>query len=250
MKLSAFLILAVMLASCEGEPGPNAVATPPGTLKGNVRLIREDAPFVSNRSGVQASAGSAETITAPDGSWTLNNIPAGLHRIVFSKDGYCSAEIVDYVFAGNGTAHIPPITLVQEPSFQLTAFAVISDGTQGEARCEAAVSSIPSAYFPQVHAFVFFDTVASVSCAPGNYRYVTDKLVFKDSLNAVLRISGQTLLAQGFRQDQRLYAVAYPASPLNTISDGGTAKDPETRLPLYRQIGKPSPVVSFVVPVF
>ncbi|GAB1430475.1 hypothetical protein MASR2M18_13080 [Ignavibacteria bacterium] len=243
------IILAAILSGCEGEPGPNATATAPGVLKGIVYLVREDAPFVADRAGVKISAAGVETLSAADGSWILNNVPPGLHRIVFSKDNYCSAEIIDYVFAGNGTVHIPPITLVQEPA-QLTEFIVISDTSQGSVRCEATISSIPTAFFPKVQALLFLDTAATVSCEPGRYLYVTDKLIFTDSLRSVLIISGPTLIAQDFRQYQRLYAIAYPLSPLNTIPDGGTVKDPETHLPLYRQIGKPSSVVSFIVPVF
>ncbi len=80
--------------------------------------------------------------------------------------------------------------------------------------------------------------------------YFSDNLLFVESVKGVIRLGTNTLIKAGFSKGQRVYAIAYPLSPLNDVQDGGTQKDPKTQLPLYRQIGDPSQVVSFTVPIF
>ncbi len=134
LKLSLFVLFfaadLALFIGCEGRQGVAAPETTAGSMKGKVFLAQENTPFVQDRSGVIADANGMQGISTIDGSWEISDIKTGIYHLTFSKQGYCTAEINNYIFAGNGIANIPPITLVQKPSFQIASIEAFSNETE------------------------------------------------------------------------------------------------------------------------
>jgi len=88
------LLFALLLASCGAKTNviTNTYSTAePGNVKGTVKLFDTNGAAISDASGVKVAmeGTSYSTLTATDGTWELQNVPAGTYTsLMYSKSGF------------------------------------------------------------------------------------------------------------------------------------------------------------------
>lgn len=98
------LALLSALASCEKNEEP--ARSIPGTYTGRVQLHDEFGARLTDNSGVEVSLYNnpdVTTQTAADGTFTLNGVPAGEHRVTLLKTGYGFYHTDPLAVADGGT---------------------------------------------------------------------------------------------------------------------------------------------------
>lgn len=111
-----FVIFLSFLAGCSNTTDPPAPPTTGETLKGTVTAYTSSSPTLMSASGVEVSiVGTAlRAVTDTGGHFEIDNIPAGIYTIVFSKAGFDSMVYPTHHILGVGTDIIDDAYLVQE----------------------------------------------------------------------------------------------------------------------------------------
>lgn len=93
-----------------------AVTEAIGAISGTVVLVDPDNEPLGDSSGVQVAVNGTQVIatTAADGSFTLQNVPAGTHTITASRDTFDTAEVPDVTVAASAPANVGEIRLTQK----------------------------------------------------------------------------------------------------------------------------------------
>jgi hypothetical protein len=129
-KYHLFFLTLIYLTGCtKTEVVTNTYSTAePGTIKGKVILHDTTNVLLTDASGVSVSLEGTKytTLTAADGSWELDNVPAGTYAsLMYSKNGFPtyksyvipqygqSGAIGAYIVGGGGTQYDLPKTLNQ-----------------------------------------------------------------------------------------------------------------------------------------
>lgn len=114
-------LLACALAGCTNSADPPA--TPSGEkLTGTVQAFASSAPTPISPSGIEVSIqGTAYQATADTGGhFELDNVPAGVYNIIFSKPGFDSMVYPVHHLIGVGTDIIDDAYLVQESNVSVS----------------------------------------------------------------------------------------------------------------------------------
>lgn len=89
-------------------PTPTATVPtgPSGTVTGRVILEGR-----TNHSGATVTVGGRSAVTAADGTFTVTNVPVGLHTARASKQSYLYAEKADVLVTNGGVTNLPDVGL-------------------------------------------------------------------------------------------------------------------------------------------
>lgn len=121
-KLLLLLLLSsfCFLASCKDTQVIQSSDT--GTIIGKVGLYDEEgfAHDTSLDATVELEGTSFKTTTNVKGEWTLENVPAGVYSVAFSKQGYGTIKNTAFQFVGNGTANFGGMRVLKNPSFTVS----------------------------------------------------------------------------------------------------------------------------------
>jgi TonB family protein len=99
----------------KAEPVPEPDAAPlPGQLEGKILAVEDDEALGKARVIIAMPDGSNShsTMTAEDGSFTINDLPAGVYSIRVEREGRVAREQQEEVFAGQATS---VVYRMQEP---------------------------------------------------------------------------------------------------------------------------------------
>jgi len=108
MKIQAS-ILALFAATLIG--GCTTTTTAPtntGSIRGNIALFNASGDTLSNYAGVtaQIQGTSFQATSNAVGDWEIDNIPAGVYNVSFTKLGFDTLVIPQYQFSGAGTSFL------------------------------------------------------------------------------------------------------------------------------------------------
>lgn len=116
VKTFFFMLFIAACASCSNTTDPPAPTSSGETLKGTVTAYASASPSQIPATGISVSiVGTAfQSITDTGGHFEIDNIPAGIYTIVFSKPGFDSMVYPTHHILGVGTDFIDDAYLVQE----------------------------------------------------------------------------------------------------------------------------------------
>lgn len=237
-------LAALAIASCTNDDGPVAAQPPEptGTIAGFVTLIDSTGPVVPSGATVRIEGTSHSATTDSLGRWTIDSVPAGIYTFVVTKEGYSTERIFRRQFVGRDTLLVfsdhslvpAPAVLRRLPGFVIESIELTIDEEQFVVRGR---TSSRSSYGGVT---VFFGTSASVSSAPGSYRYMLNPGLQEDGTFSTA-ISTRNLPYFGFSSGAELNVVAYPG--------GGRQVDPLTNELFWLDlVDRPSGVVRLRVP--
>ncbi|HEY3876029.1 MAG TPA: carboxypeptidase-like regulatory domain-containing protein [Candidatus Kapabacteria bacterium] len=111
-----FVLLILFISGCTNTTDPPAPLSTGATLKGTVTAYTSNAPsFVSAEGTVISIQGTAfQAIADTGGHFEIDNVPAGVYNIIFSKPGFDSMVYPVHHILGAGTDIIEDAYLVQE----------------------------------------------------------------------------------------------------------------------------------------
>lgn len=121
------LLVAVML-SCTNSIDPPATTTGGGTLRGKVSAYVSSSSALMSAEGIQITlqGTSYRSKTDTAGAFEINNIPAGVYNIIFSKPGFDSMVYPAHHLLGVGTDIINDAYVIEESSDSVSVSGVSS----------------------------------------------------------------------------------------------------------------------------
>jgi hypothetical protein len=236
MKNLALILLAgFLLWGCEETTEPTLST---GTVTGTVKLNNATN---NDYSGVEVlfNGASYSTTSQTNGSWEITDVPAGVYKVDFIKQGYFTQTIYNFQFVGSGTYYFYTLTLPKIPSEQATQLeaqvidtatiyfsGLISPAVQSQRNVTLLLSKTPISRTIPIEAFDFSVFGASA----GQYEYgIYYQTEWRPEIS-----TGDTLYAVAFLGDEQIVGVSY-----NPITGGYVFNTPGVFL---------SNVVSVVVP--
>ncbi|MGE3801408.1 MAG: carboxypeptidase-like regulatory domain-containing protein [Candidatus Kapaibacterium sp.] len=258
--LSIFLVL--FLFSCSSNPND-----PGQRLSGNIsgKIILENGFLQeeSDHSGaiVEVVGTSYRTESTVDGSWRLENLPAGTYVIKVSKDGYTHRKTFGYQFVGGGEAYFNKTYLTRLPSHNVRNLtAIIEDTVHQDSHNPNLPDSIrqvaPYVRFgmeilnaPKTSGSIKFQMYISrnpnVSYREGEYE-IRRIFYLPETLTSFSFLMYEYLNKSDFVSGERIYAVIYPAA---NGTHGGEYFDNELGHEVDSDVvDDPSNVVSIILP--
>jgi hypothetical protein len=139
-RLLSLIVLIAAFTACkkdtstQGPPGPQGPAgtSVTGTITGKVMLYNsQNMPQTTNKDSVLVSikGTTLSTLTDTTGRYTLNQVPAGVYTMVFSKSGYGTYEYQQIAFPGNGKLYINA-DLDETPKWKIIDIKINGSGAQ------------------------------------------------------------------------------------------------------------------------
>jgi hypothetical protein len=211
MKYSiSFLIFLVSLMGCKGDPGP-AGPTPSGNIVGTLILYSDNALTLQDKSGAQVSieGRSFSASTTADGTWTLVDVPAGVHTLVFSKTGFATQKYFNFQFVGAGTYYFPSIAyLAQIPLVTVTQIKVMRLDTTSYFTVQCKLSSSDS--LPR-RVGIIFDKIPIAVSPTMTFLFPSDQDIPPDStsFSFSFRFDDYVKAEYGLSQGSKLYLRAF-----------------------------------------
>jgi hypothetical protein len=124
MKNLIVFILLALFFGCKGDQGPAAPVLS-GSLMGFVYLYGTDSERLIPEDVIVSIEGTASSdLTKQDGSWIIENIPAGIYDIRFYKPGFYMAKNYNVQFTGGGTLVVNSAALFAIPEVTINQFSV------------------------------------------------------------------------------------------------------------------------------
>lgn len=237
VHVSTLCITALLFAVIGCEDDLPTTQSVKGSITGNVALFKESIaienhsgiPYGDN-SGVTVSLEGTEysTLSLADGTWVLENIPAGIYNIEFEKEGFAWNKLWNVQLVGNGTLEatpLIPVALFERPSslvssFSAEWFGIEHNGSAPYINVTGAISK-PSPANGRLSVAIYFSTDRSdlqnliTLFMPPN-RYITIGPNSRE-INATIY---DTAFAN-YPSGTVIYLRAYP------ISGGGVTGDPD-----------------------
>ena len=130
-----------------GTPGTNANAT--GSIQGQLTYLIGSTP--ANASAVQVATLPATSTATSDanGNYTLTNVPVGLYTVVFSGNGYTTAQVAGVSVVAGGTTSENYTLVAANPlvlTGSVTPRGAVGFGTQVTATVTASGGTGPYTY--------------------------------------------------------------------------------------------------------
>ena len=163
MKYSIIIpILIFTLMGCKGDPGP-AGPTLSGNISGSFILYDDNGSTPQDRSGVQISIEGHpfSTLTATNGSWQLEEVPAGIYTLVYSKTGYFTWKSFNFQFVGGGTYFFGNSGIAQIPLATITQFKLTGPDGFNNFHIQVNISSADT--LPREIGIIFNETPIALS---------------------------------------------------------------------------------------
>jgi hypothetical protein len=124
------IICCLLFWGCKGDPGP---ASPrlAGNLMGSVMMVDLLNRSIKDQSGVKVILypNIDSTTSLSDGSWQLNNVPAGIYDVTYAKPGFYTVKAFQFQFVGGGNYSFYPVNMIQFWSGSVTRLSVIDTST-------------------------------------------------------------------------------------------------------------------------
>lgn len=241
-RRSAFLGISILTLSC----GSDSISGPSGTaLSGTVALQDAWGNDLADFSGVTVSVGgsSLQAVTDENGSWRIDDVPAGRYDVTLAKATFGTMRILDQAVVGSTTT-APKITMASTPTVQALIDSIYVDTLGGISFyfVDGHLSPRPPANSKLAVAVIFLSKSATVSPDPASY----------DQWNASLGIDGTSaqfkmaLPVDGtratFGSGTQLFVAGYSNSAACSCYD-----DPATKKRVFTNTGPRGNVVRFTV---
>jgi hypothetical protein len=210
MKYNVVILLSLLIiCGFKGEPDSTKTILY-GNIKGLVILYDEYVNQIFDASGVTVSleGTSLSTVTSRDGSWIIENVPAGIYNIKFSKAGYPTMKYYNRQFVGGGTLVLDDQQMERLPSLKVTFLRTYSSKSPNSIIAEGSVSS--NSTIPH-KIIVFFSSEPITLSGTMLFNYAIDGFVDKDSVNfkTYANMEPGSKFKYGFESGEKLYAVAF-----------------------------------------
>lgn len=129
-SVAFFIVLSSVVSlfgGCNNSPNPTNTQSGSGELSGTVVAYGVSAPATVNPSGITVNleGTSMQTTTDNQGAFAIDNIPAGVYNIVFSKPGFDSEIYPVHHMLGVGDDIIGDASLTQIPNDSVIIDSVI-----------------------------------------------------------------------------------------------------------------------------
>jgi hypothetical protein len=108
-RVLSMLITLGLIGACKSTTNVvENTSSDTGTLQGNVALVDVKGDTLLNYSGItiQIQGTQFHTTSNSTGSWSLDNLPAGIYNIILTKPGFDTLIIPQYQFSGVGTSYL------------------------------------------------------------------------------------------------------------------------------------------------
>lgn len=203
------LIMLVCASGCNQYDAPLVT----GSIAGFVTPIDESGATLA-RDGVKVTIEEAgkSAMTNSDGYWIINDIPAGIYTISFSKNNFSTNKVVAYQFVGNGTAFITNTQLPIIPPYNTTIDSVWYDTTSDPAVVISGSMSRPQPQNRTV--LLFMNKQTPVTSNPKEYSSVVTSFVSALSTNFTERIPVTQFVELGYPRGSTVYITSYATSKL------------------------------------
>jgi hypothetical protein len=124
------VICGFLIWGCKGDPGPAGLRLS-GNLIGSVTMVDSLNRSIQDKSGMSIILYPKldSTNTNSDGSWQLNNVPAGIYDITFAKPSFYTQKIFQFQFVGGGSYSFYPISMIPCLSGSVTHLSVLDTAT-------------------------------------------------------------------------------------------------------------------------
>lgn len=147
-------------------PAPSVLATVYGTVTDGTAPIADATVKLFDSAGLPYQ----HTVTAADGTYTLNGIPAGTYSIAAAKDGYRMSTAVGISLANSGSIEIPLVCTADATlalgaiAGTLTIFGTASTPLGGAkiTLTNAALETVATTYTAADGEFLFYDVADGV----------------------------------------------------------------------------------------
>lgn len=147
-------------------PAPSVLATVYGTVTDGTAPIADATVKLFDSAGLPYQ----HTVTAADGTYTLNGIPAGTYSIAAVKDGYRMSTAVGVSLANSGSIEIPLVCTADATlalgaiAGTLTIFGTASTPLGGAkiTLTNAALETVATTYTAADGEFLFYDVADGV----------------------------------------------------------------------------------------
>jgi hypothetical protein len=102
-----------------------------GSFRGNVALVSASGDTLSNYAGatVQIQGTQFQATSVANGDWEIDNVPAGIYNIIFTKQGFDTLVLPQFQFSGAGTTFLMSNAIQKIPMDSL-AFTLNNTGSQ------------------------------------------------------------------------------------------------------------------------
>jgi hypothetical protein len=126
--LSSLLVLA-LFGACRTTT--TDVVNDLGSFRGNVALISASGDTLSSYAGatVQIQGTQYQATSSANGDWEIDNVPAGIYNILFTKPGFDTLILPQFQFSGAGTTFLMSNAIQKIPMDSLV-FTLNNTGTQ------------------------------------------------------------------------------------------------------------------------
>ena len=239
---AAFLGISILTLSC----GRDSITNPSGTaLSGTVSLQDAWGNDLDDFSGVTVSVGglSLKAVTDKNGSWHIDDVPAGRYDLILVKAAFGTMRILDQAVVGSSTT-APKITMASTPTVQALIDSIYVGTLSGMSFyfVDGHLSAPPPANSKLAVAVIFLSKNESVSPDPASY----------DQWSASLGLDGKSsefkmaLPVDGtratFGSGTQLFVTGYSNSAACSCYD-----DPATKKRVFTNTGPRGNVVRFTV---
>jgi hypothetical protein len=241
-RRSAFLGMSILTLSC----GRDSISGPSGTaLSGTVALQDAWGNDLDDFSGVAVSVGglSLKAVTDKNGSWHIDDVPAGRYDITLAKATFGMMRILDQAVVGTTTT-APKITMASTPTLQALIDSIYVGTLSGISFyfVDGHLSAPPPASSKLAVTVIFLSKSETVSPDPASY----------DQWNASLGLDGKSStfrmalpvdgMRASFGSGTQLFVAGYSNSAACSCYD-----DPATKKRVFTNTGPRSNVVRMTV---
>ncbi len=245
-RITLLLIPLLALAAGCGDAPTSGRLT--GTLHGKVDLYDMRDTRLADHSGVKVTADGTtyQAFTGPDGTWTMEHLPAGIYNLRFSKEGFNDHRIVSYGFVGGGDDYLREIpAMVTTPTgFEFTGFTAETTATLVK-----LMGSISNPALKDLPVYIYLGRTPEVSSTSNDILYSFKTTTFyypaTDPIHdRYINVSLVDLRNRyGLLSGDTVYARAYIATPHYS-----SYYDPSRYMNIRTDLSKGSDVISFTIP--
>lgn len=213
MMLYIALSLSLVFLSCNRYDSPAGPAN--GALTGFVNTLDENGTPIENRKDVKVVLENTNfsTLTDSSGHWKLENVPAGVYTLAFSRDSLSTNKMISYQFVGNGTAYIgiTPIPSIPRSQTYLDSIVVDSvdddDSDTGIIVYGSLTEQVPFALTRTI--MLFIGENDNISSDPATYTGVIPTFVSGGNVSFTEFIPFSQLEALGFHHKSQIKITSY-----------------------------------------
>ncbi|MBS1904086.1 MAG: hypothetical protein JSS75_10305 [Bacteroidetes bacterium] len=261
-SIHVVLVLSVwfplLLASCDNDQPSVTNSALSGNITGRVLLTGFDphySPTDLSGTVVKIEGRTDSTSTDSSGVFTLRDVPAGIHTLAYSHQGYGICKIIGFQFTGGGTAYVPANQLNPQPLGTCVLDSIITVDTVSN---NSPVTEYIFTAFVDKNGLkdpitagndivLFMGTNPNVSSEKGHYSLVQRVWTYSVSTPFGYRKDSTVVYSSdylhNFHKGDTVYTIAYV-----TNTPDGDYPDPATDGVLYSSVGlKHSVVRSFVL---